>query len=160
MKLDEIDLKILRILQTNGRIRNSDLAKQVGISAPPVLERVKKLEKSNTIKSFVALIDPLTVGIETLTFVEVILNRHTKDAVTKFINEIQKIDEVMECHHITGSADFLLKIAVKNIPAYEELVLNKLTALPHIQHLRTMVVLSSPKSKTALNLKKEKKMGN
>ena len=153
MKLDEVDLKILRILQTNGRITNSDLAKQVGISPPPVLERVKKLEKSNIIKSYVALVDPLSVGIETLTFVEVILNWHKKDTVAEFIKRIQKIDEVMECHHVTGKADFLLKIAVKNIPAYEELVLNKLLDLPYVQHLRTMVVLSSPKSKTVINIK-------
>jgi DNA-binding Lrp family transcriptional regulator len=153
MKLDQIDLKILSILQANGRITNSDLATQVGLSPPPVLERVKKLEKSGIIKSYVALVDPLAVGFETLTFVEVILNWHKKDMVTKFINEIRKIDEVLECHHITGSADFLLKIVVKNIPAYEELVLNKLLDLPSIQHLRTMVVLSTPKSNTALNLK-------
>jgi DNA-binding Lrp family transcriptional regulator len=157
MKLDEIDLKILNILQTSGRITNSDLAKQVGISPPPVLERVKKLEKNNIIKSYVALVDPQTVGVATFTFVEVILSCHKKDAVDEFINEIQKIDEVMECHHVTGSADFLLKIAVKNIPAYEELVLNKLTDLPYIQHLRTMVVLSTPKSKTALNIKEGEK---
>ena len=153
MKLDEIDLKILKILQAKGRITNSDLAKQVGLSPPPVLKRIKKLEKSSIIKSYVALVNPQAVGFETLTFVEVILNWHKKDRVTQFINEIRKIDEVLECHHITGSADFLLKIAVKNIPAYEELVLNKLLDLPSIQHLRTMVVLSTPKSNTALNVK-------
>jgi Lrp/AsnC family leucine-responsive transcriptional regulator len=159
MKLDGIDLKILKILQAKGRITNSDLAKQVGLSPPPVLKRIKKLEKSRIIKSYVALVDPLAVGIETLTFVEVVLNWHKKDMVTQFINEIRKIDEVLECHHITGSADFLLKIAVKNIPAYEELVLNKLLDLPSIQHLRTMVVLSTPKSNTALNLKEAEKNG-
>jgi Lrp/AsnC family leucine-responsive transcriptional regulator len=74
MKLDEIDLKILKILQSKGRITNSDLAKQVGLSPPPVLERVKKLEKSSIIKSYVALVDPLAVGFGTLTFVEVMLN--------------------------------------------------------------------------------------
>ena len=104
-----------------------------------------------------ALVDPPAVGFETLTFVEVRLNWHKKDIVTKFINEIRKIDEVLECHHVTGSADFLLKIAAKNIPAYEELVLNKLLDLPSIQHLRTMVVLSTPKSNTALNLNEAEK---
>lgn len=157
MKLDEIDLKLLKILQTNGRITNSDLAKQVRLSPPPVLKRIKKLEKSGIIKSYVALVDPPAVGFETLTFVEVRLNWHKKDIVTKFVNEILKIDEVLECHHVTGSADFLLKIAAKNIPAYEELVLDKLLDLPSIQHLRTMVVLSTPKSNTALNLKEAEK---
>lgn len=152
MKLDATDRKILTILQSNGRIPNTELAKLVGISPPPILERVKKLEKNRVIKKYVALVDPLTVGIETFTFVEVTLSHHGKEAVTEFIQAILNIDEVMECHHVTGDADFLLKIAVKNIPAYEHLVLNKLTELPHIQHLKTMVVLSTPKNETALNI--------
>jgi len=157
MKLDETDLKILKILQTNGRITNSDLAKQVGISPPPILERVKKLEKNNVIKNYVALIDPQSVDIETFTFVEVTLVRHNKDSVIEFIEEITKIEEIMECHHVTGDADFILKIAVKNIPAYENLVLYKLTELPFIRNLKTRVILSTPKFKTALNIKKGEK---
>ncbi|HDL19517.1 MAG TPA: Lrp/AsnC family transcriptional regulator [Bacteroidetes bacterium] len=152
MKIDKTDRKILRILQANGRITNSDLAKKIGISPPPILERVKKLEKNRVIKKYAALIDPQSIGIETFTFVEVILSRHGKDVVTLFIQAIQEIDEIMECHHVTGDADFLLKIAVKNIPAYENLVLHKLTELPDIQHLKTMVILSTPKNKTELNI--------
>ena len=152
MKIDKTDRKILRILQANGRITNSDLAKKIGISPPPILERVKKLEKNRVIKKYAALIDPQSIGIETFTFVEVILSRHGKDVVTLFIQALQEIDEIMECHHVTGDADFLLKIAVKNIPAYENLVLHKLTELPDIQHLKTMVILSTPKNKTELNI--------
>lgn len=152
MKLDKNDRKILRILQSNGRITNSDLAKKIGISPPPILERVKKLEKNKVIRKYVALIDPQSVGIETFTFVEITLSRHGKDVVTRFIEAIQDIDEIMECHHVTGDADFLVKIAVKNIPAYEDLVLHKLTELPGIQHLKTMVILSTPKEKTELNI--------
>lgn len=152
MKIDGTDIKILDILQRNGRITNSALAKAIRISPPPTLERVKKLEKNGLIKKYVALLDPTSLGIGTHTFVEVTLSRHTKEAVTEFIKTTQTIDEIMECHHVTGDADFLLKIAVKDIPAYEDLVLRTLTSLPHVSNLKTMVVLSTFKDETAYNL--------
>jgi len=156
MKLDKTDTKILKILQNNGRITNAALAQKIGMSPPPTLDRVKKLEQK-IIKKYVALVDPAVVGVETFTFVEVSLLRHGKKAVTDFLAAVMKIKEVMECHHVTGDADFLLKIAAKNIPAYEDLVLHKLTELPYIQQLKTMVVLSTPKCETALNINVPKK---
>jgi DNA-binding Lrp family transcriptional regulator len=152
MKIDATDIKILNILQRNGRITNSALAKEINISPPPTLERVKKLEKSGVIKKYVALLDPTTVGHGTHTFVEVMLRGHTKENVTQFIEAARAMDEIMECHHVTGDADFLLKIVVKDIPAYEDLVLHKLTTLPHVSNLKTMVVLSTFKDETAYNL--------
>lgn len=152
MKLDQTDLKILNILQRDGRITNAALAEQIHISPPPTLERVKKLEKAGIIRKYVALLTPASVGIGIHTFVEVTLQRHIKQAVTEFIAAIQEIDEVMECHHVTGDADFLLKIAVKNIRAYEDLVLHTLTSMPHVSNLKTMVVLSTFKDETAFNL--------
>lgn len=155
MKLDKTDIKILNILQKHGRITNSELAKRIEMSPPPTLERVKKLEKSGVIKKYVALVDQKTIGIETCSFVAVTISRHVKEAVEEFIKAVEEVDEVMECHHITGDADFLLKIAVKNIPAYEDLVLHKLTDLPHIQNIKTMVVLSTFKNETAFNIEGE-----
>ena len=147
--MDTIDIEILKTLQDDGRITNAKLAKKIGISPPPTLERVKKLEKSGVIKKYVAVIDPQVVGINVFTFVEVTLAIHGKKAVDEFINAVVALEEVMECHHITGAGDFLLKIAVKSISAYEELIFHDLTELPHIQHLKTMVVLSTPKQETA-----------
>jgi DNA-binding Lrp family transcriptional regulator len=152
MKIDSTDIKILNILQSEGRITNTALAKRVNISPPPTLERVKKLEKAGVIKAYVALLDPAAVGIGTHTFVEVTLSQHGKHEVAEFIEAISNLDEVMECHHVTGDADFLLKIAVKDIPSYGDLVLQKLTSLPHIRNLKTMVVLSTFKDKTAFTL--------
>ncbi len=156
MKLDETDIKIIQILQNNGRITNAELAKQIKISPPPTLERVKKLEKGGVIKKYVALVEPAEIGIESFSFMEVTLSRHGKDAVNKFIRAVQKVDEVMECHHITGDADFLLKIAVENIRAYENLVLNRLTDLPNIQHLKTTMVLSTLKNETSFTVRGKK----
>ncbi|MGB8952273.1 MAG: Lrp/AsnC family transcriptional regulator [Candidatus Aminicenantales bacterium] len=155
MKIDKTDRKILRFLQSDGRMTNVDLAKKIGISPPPTLERVRKLERNGIIQKYVAIIDPAAVGIETVTFVEVTLNRHGRDNVMAFINAIKKVPEILECHHVTGDADFLLRIAVRNIPAYEDLVLHTLTALPYIQNLKTMVVLSTMKKETGIPISEE-----
>lgn len=155
MQFDKIDKNILNILQNDGRIANSSLAEKVKISPPPTLERVKKLENNGVIRKYVALVDPAKIGVESFTFVEVTLRRHGKDSVSEFIKAVKKLDEIMECHHVTGDADFLLKIACKNIAAYEDLVLHKLTDLPNILHLKTMVVLSTFKDETAFNIKGE-----
>ncbi len=152
MSFDKIDKEILSILQLEGRITNSNLAARINISAPPTLERVKKLENSGVIRRYAAILDPVAVGMETLTFVEVKLNRHQKDNVAEFIAAVGEIDEVMECHHVTGDADFLLKIAARNIATYEELVLNTLTTLPHVLNLKTMVALSTIKDETAYKI--------
>ncbi len=153
MNIDNIDKKILETLQDNGRIKNSDLAKIINISPPPTAERVKKLEKNGYIKKYVALVDPITVGITCFTYVEVTLVRHGKDAIERFMSSIVKIEEVLECHHITGDADFLLKIATKDIPNYEQFIIQTLTALPDVQHLKTLVVLSTLKQETKIPIK-------
>ncbi len=150
MNIDNIDKKILETLQENGRIKNSDLAKTINISPPPTAERVKKLEKNGYINKYVALVDPTKVGITCFTYVEVTLVRHGKDAVDRFMSSIVKLDQVMECHHITGGADFLLKIATRDIPTYEQFIIQTLTALPDVQHLKTLVVLSTLKQETKI----------
>lgn len=148
--LDMTDLKILRILQENGRITNTELAQRVGISPPPTLERVKKLERRGYIRKYVALVDPVKLGITCFTYVEVTLIRHGKEALDRFMSAILGMQEVLECHHITGEADFLLKVASRDIAGYEDFILHCLTALPDVQHLKTLVVLSTLKQETRL----------
>ena len=150
MNIDNIDRKILETLQDDGRIKNSDLAKIINISPPPTAERVKKLEKNGYINKYVALVNPAKIGITCFTYVEVTLVRHGKEGVERFMRSIVKLDEVMECHHITGGADFLLKIATKDIPTYEQFIIQSLTALPDVQHLKTLVVLSTLKQETKI----------
>jgi len=153
--MDEIDKEILDILQHNGRITNTELAKKIGISPPPTLERVRKLERNGIINGYVCLLNPEKVGIETFTFVGVILARHGSEAVMKFIDAVNDVEEILDCYHVTGEADFLLKIAVRDIPAYEDLVLHTLTKLPGVQNLKTTVVLSTTKTETALPVESE-----
>jgi len=152
MSLDKIDLEILKHLQHDGNMTNVALAKKINISPPPTLERVKKLENNGVIRKYVALVEPSSVGVGLHTFVEVKLLKHSRESVSSFFDAIKSVDEIMECHHVTGDADFLLKIAVKDISAFEDLVLHKLTALPHVGNLKTMVVLSTVKNETAYNL--------
>ena len=150
MNLDKTDRKILDILQENGRTSNAELARRINMSPPPTLERVKKLERNGIIQNYVALTDPSKLGLNCFTYVEVTLVRHGREGVERFMEAIIALDEVMECHHITGGADFLLKVASRDIPDYEHFVLHKLTALPEVQHLKTMVVLSTLKHETKM----------
>ncbi len=158
MNIDKTDKQIITILQQNGRISNAELARHIKMSPPPTLERVKKLERNGVIQKYVALANPTKLGLTCFTYVEVTLVRHGREGVERFMQAITKLDEVMECHHITGGADFLLKVASRDIPDYENFVLHKLTALPEVQHLKTMVVLSTLKHETRLPMSAPKEL--
>jgi len=150
MDLDSKDKHLLEELQENSRITNAELAKRIGLSPSSTLERVKKLEVSGFIDKYIAILNPRKAGYSCFTFVEVKLARHGETPVENFISSIALIPEVLECHHITGEADFLLKVVTKDIPAYEELILHQLSALTNVQTMKTSVVLSTFKNETKL----------
>jgi len=152
MDLDSKDKHLLEELQENSRITNAELAKRIGLSPSSTLERVKKLEVSGFIDKYITLLNPRKAGYSCFTFVEVKLARHGETPVEDFISSIAHIPEVLECHHITGEADFLLKVATKDIPSYEELILHQLSALANVQSMKTSVVLSTFKSETKLTV--------
>ena len=152
MDLDSKDKHLLEELQANSRITNAELAKRIGLSPSSTLERVKKLEVSGFIDKYIAILNPRKAGYSCFTFVEVKLARHGETPVEDFISSIAHIPEVLECHHITGEADFLLKVATKDIPSYEELILHQLSALANVQTMKTSVVLSTFKSETKLTV--------
>jgi Lrp/AsnC family leucine-responsive transcriptional regulator len=149
IKLDAIDRKILELLQTNSNITNSQLAQEIGLSPAPTLERVKKLETAGVIKSYHAVIDTASVGLGVSTFVMASLKGHNKENISKFMNAIAQIKEIVECHHVTGQADFILKIVCTDIPSYQNLMLEKVTNIEVVDNLQSMVILSTFKdSKT------------
>ena len=152
MDLDYKDKHLLEELQRNSRITNAELAKRIGLSPSSTLERVKKLEISGFIDKYIAILNPRKAGYSCFTFVEVKLARHGETPVENFISSIALIPEVLECHHITGEADFLLKVVTKDIPAYEELILHQLSALTNVQTMKTSVVLSTFKNETKLTV--------
>jgi Lrp/AsnC family leucine-responsive transcriptional regulator len=152
MKLDNTDKKILEILQDDARITNLELANRVGISPPATLERVKRLEINGVIKKYVALVDPAKVRKGTFALVSVALMIHQIPSIDSFTKQINKLEEVLECYHITGSDDFMLKIAVENIEQYEKFILNKLTKIKGVSKVTTNIVLSTVKFNTKIHI--------
>ena len=152
IKLDATDRKIVELLQRNSNITNALLAKEIGLSPAPTLERVNKLENAGVIKSYHAVINPASVGLSVSTFVLVTLKGHNKANIERFMKEINEIDEVIECHHITGSGDFILKIVCADIAAYQQLMLDKVSNSDVVDSLQSMVILSTLKDSKVLPL--------
>jgi DNA-binding Lrp family transcriptional regulator len=150
IKLDNTDRKILELLQRNSNITNALLAKEIGLSPAPTLERVNKLENGGVIKSYHAVIDPASVGLGVSTFVMVTLKGHNKENIEKFMNAINTVEEVIECHHITGAGDFILKIICADIAAYQQLMLEKVSNIDVVDSLQSMVILSTMKNSKVL----------
>jgi Lrp/AsnC family transcriptional regulator, leucine-responsive regulatory protein len=150
IKLDPIDRKILQILQQDGNITNAQLAKDIGLSPAPTLERVKKLEQNGIIQSYHAELNKEKIGIGVSIFVLVTLSSHKMNQINSFVEKIKLIPEIIECHHITGQGDFLLKILTKDIPSYQTLILNTLSQIEEIGNMRSMVNLNTYKHSKVL----------
>lgn len=142
-KLDSIDHKVLEILQSEGRITNAQLSKEIGLSPAPTLERVKKLETSGIIRSYHAQIDREKVGLGVTTFVMVTLVGHKKQVTDSFVQKVKEIPEIVECHHITGEGDFMLKVISKDITSYQNLMLSVINEIEEVASTKTMVILST-----------------
>lgn len=150
--LDETDKKILSILQDDGRITNSRLAQKIGLSPPAALERVRRLEASGVIEKYVALLDRQKAGYNIQTIVMVCLSHHQTPSLEHVKERLTQMDEVLECHQLTGDVDFLLKVAVKDMNSYTDFVNNKLSGIPGIQNVKTSFILETLKNKTSLLL--------
>jgi len=150
VKLDATDRKILEILQNNSNITNAQLAKEIGLSPAPTLERVNKLEAAGVIRSYHAVIDPASVNLGVSTFVMATLKGHNKENIEKFVSAINQINEVIECHHITGAGDFILKLVSTDITSYQQLMLEKVSNIDVVDSLQTMVILSTFKDSKSL----------
>lgn len=143
IKLDQTDRKILEILQSNAKITNAQLSKDIGLSPAPTLERVKKLETAGVIKSYHAMLDNNRIGLGVNTFVKVSLKGHNKTNIDIFLDKINDIPEVIECHHITGSGDFVLKVISTDISSYQKLMLERVSDIEVVDGLESMVILST-----------------
>lgn len=150
MKIDLIDLKILKELQINSKITNIELSKKIGLSAAPTLGRVQKLEKSGLIESYHAKINMTHLGLGFTALIQVSLTRQIGNAIENFIKEVNEIDSIVECHQLTGNFDYQLKVIVKDIPAFDRLITDRLSKIEEIRQMQTMVVLSTVKSSPVL----------
>ena len=145
MKLDNLDLKILKRLQENGKITNLQLSKDIGLSPAPTLERVKKLETNGYIESYHALVNEEKLDLGITAFMQISLIRQRDNAINDFLAQIEKIDEVLECYNVTGQADYLLKIIVTDIKHFDHLVKEKLSPIEQILNMQSMIVINKDK---------------
>lgn len=151
--LDTIDRRLLEILQLDGRITNVDLARAVDLTPAPTLERVRKLEVAGYVKGYTALLEASKLGYGTMAFVSVVLRSHTYETSVRFRDACDRIPEVLECHHIAGDEDFLLKVVAADPSDYERFVLETLTRIPGIEKIKTTFVLSSSKLSTRIPIR-------
>lgn len=145
VKLDQIDRKILRDLQANGRITNVELARGVGISAPPCLRRVRALEEAGYIKGYHADLEPGALGYNVTVFAQVGLHSQAEPDLVAFEDLVGSWPEVRECHMLAGETDFLLKIVAQTWETYQHFVTEKLTAAPNVAHVKSALTIRASK---------------
>ncbi|HAF36410.1 Lrp/AsnC family transcriptional regulator [Sphingobacterium multivorum] len=152
MELDEIDVKLLRLLQQDASMSNKALSFELNKSIAAVHERVRKLKRLGYIKKTVAILDRHKIGIGLISFSQVFLKAHTFEVLNEFEKEVAKFPEVMECYQMAGSYDFMLRIATKDMDAYHIFLRHRLAVLPQVNTVQTYFVLSETKSETAYPL--------
>jgi DNA-binding Lrp family transcriptional regulator len=150
--LDDLHWAILDTLQTGGRASHVELSRRLHLSPPAVHARVRRLEREGYIRQYVALLDRAKVGFDMLCFTNVSLQMHQLEQVERFRDEVQRMPEVLECHHVTGEYDYLLKVAIRNRRDLERFVVDRLTPVPGVARIHTSLALTEVKSDTALPL--------
>jgi Lrp/AsnC family leucine-responsive transcriptional regulator len=150
--IDEVDVQLLKLLQQDGRITNADLAKSVGLSPPSVLQRVRALERAGLIRGYTALLDAEKLGMRITAFAMVSLSLHQDMAIERFRRSVLDVEEVQECYHVSGEYDFLLKIVVKDMRAYEVLIREKISRIRGIRQINSSIVFGVTKQTTAIPL--------
>ncbi|MDQ2077057.1 Lrp/AsnC family transcriptional regulator [Marinimicrobium sp. ABcell2] len=149
--LNRYDRQILQILQERGRISNQELAEAINLSPSPCLRRVRQLEEDGLIDGYVALLNARKLGLNLMAFIQISMDKHTPDRFGAFEETIAGYPEVLECHLITGqSADYLLKVIVKDMDGYQQFLLHKLTRIEGVSGVHSSFVLKSPINSTAL----------
>jgi Lrp/AsnC family leucine-responsive transcriptional regulator len=152
MTLDATDKKILSLLQKDSKQTNKQLSLQLNLSVTAVYERIKKLEKEGFVKKYVALIDKDKINKSFLIFCHIKLLQHSKEFLSNFEKEILKLDEVSECFHVSGDYDYILKIYVKDMQAYRDFMVTKLTTIRHIGSTHSIFTISEVKNSNEIFL--------
>jgi Lrp/AsnC family transcriptional regulator, leucine-responsive regulatory protein len=156
MLLDTLDVKLLKLLQQNSKQTTKELSLQLNLSVTAVYERIKKLEKAGIIERYVAVVNKNLVNKSLVVFCQIKLIQHSKEFVTKFEKEVIALEEVMECNHISGEYDYLLKILVKDMAEFRDFMVTKLTTLKHIGSTQSSFSINEVKSETVLKINSEK----
>lgn len=152
MKFDATDLKLLGLLQQDCKKTTKEYAHNLGLSTTAVYERIKRLEKSGTIKNYVALVSKSQVEKAFMVFCHIKLVQHTRDNIQQFEREVLQLEEVVECYHLSGDYDYLLKILVRDMDDFRNFMVSKLTVINHIGSTQSSFTIKEVKHSTAIPL--------
>lgn len=150
--LDEIDLQILAQLQKDAKLTNVELASRVHLSPSPCLARVRALENAGLISRYVTLLDPLRLGLGVSVFIQIQLDKQVRRALDQFETAMSKHPAVMECYLMTGDSDYLIRVVVADVQAVEKFIVEELSKIPSVAHIRSSFALKQVKYQTALPL--------
>ena len=150
--LDSIDRRLLAELQDEGRVTNVDLARRVGLTAPPCLRRVRALEEAGVIRGYHADLDASSLGFTITVFAMVSLKSQAEEDLRAFENHIKGLAEVRECHMLNGEIDFILKIVSKDLQSFQEFLTSKLTPAPNVASVKTSLTIRTAKSEPGVPL--------
>ena len=145
-RLDQIDWKILRELQEDGRITNVELARRVGISAPPCLRRVRALEEAGIIRGYRTLLDEKSLGYDVVAFAMVGLVSQAEPDLVAFQERVNAWPQVRECHMLSGEVDFLLKCIAPDLGSFQNFIIEELTAVPNVDSIKTTLTIRETKN--------------
>ena len=152
MNLDTIDKNLLKLLQTDSKKTTKELSSKLNLSVTAVYERVKKLEREGIIEKQVVLLNRKKIEKGFVVFCHIKLIQHTKEFLTKFESQVIKLNEVLECHHVSGDYDYILKIVLKDMEEYREFLVEKLTTLEHIGSTHSTFMISEVKNTTVIEI--------
>lgn len=152
MNLDRIDTLLLKYLQEDCKQTNKELSLKLDLSVTAVYERIKKLERLGIIKDYVALVDKSKIALDFIVFCHVKLEKHAKNSITQFEKDVARLPEVLECYHVSGAYDYLLKVVVPDMEHFREFMVNKLTTLKDIGSTQSSFNINEVKHTTSLSL--------
>lgn len=152
MQLDQTDKRLLAFLQKNSKQTHKELSHKLNLSVTAVYERIKKLEREGIIRDYAALVDKEKVDLGFVVFCHVKLLQHTKEYLQEFEKAVEKLDEVMECYHVSGEYDYLIKVLVKDMKHFRSFMVTKLTTLRHIGSTESSFSINEVKHTTAITL--------
>jgi Lrp/AsnC family transcriptional regulator, leucine-responsive regulatory protein len=152
MTLDNTDKKLLKLLQEDSKRTTKELSLKLDLSVTAVYERIKKLEREGIIEKYVVLLNRDKIQKGFVVFCHIKLIQHTKEFLTQFESQVIKLNEVLECHHVSGDYDYILKVVVKDMEAYREFLVTKLTTLDHIGSTHSTFMISEVKNTSRIEL--------
>lgn len=152
MHLDTIDTQLLQFLQRDAKQTNKELSLKLNLSVTAIYERIKKLERLGIIKNYVALLDSEKIALGFMVFCHIKLVKHSEENITKFEADVAKLPEVMECFHVSGDYDYLLKVLVKDMEHFRTFMVTKLTSMQHVGSTTSSFTINQVKNTTAITL--------